>query len=454
MERSLLVDFLCIIFGLGSWITVNGVWVELPQLVTHLPEGWNLPSYLAIIVQLSNIGPVAYTLVHVVKPSPKKDLFAVSITTIIGSTACLLLVFFWRTTVYFYDSVHSVPLFVLVFFMALVDCTSSVIFLPFMSLYKEKYMVSYLVGEGLSGFIPSVLALIQDVGGNPECRNATTNGTNLSSAILEPYYPEPSFTTSSFFGILFVMDVSSLLAFFLLNFLPTAKSEMTPLVAGRKKISSYVAGDESPSSASETDHSLQLNEQSSPEQNFNDSSGTHVTINRPTSMPMHRLIFLLLLQAWACTLTNGVMTSVQSFSALPYGNRAFQLSVTLSTMANPLACCIAFLLPTRKASIATIFIVAGSTVSCYLMATASLSPHPPLQGQIKGEVLVVAAWILFVGLMSYAKACIITILREEGRNALFWCGVSTQAGSAIGALIMFLLVNVYKLFQSYNPCES
>lgn len=438
MQRSLLVDTLCIIFGLGAWITVNGVWVELPQLVIHLPEGWNLPSYLSIIVQLANVGPITYALVHVVKPSPLKDLFAVSVTTIVGSAACLLLVFFWKDTTYFYHDYRSMPLFVLVFFMALVDCTSSVLFLPFMSTFKDKYLVSYMVGEGLSGFIPSVLALVQGVGGNPECRNAT----NATDSPLEPYYPDPSFTTSSFFSILFVMDVASLLAFFLLNFLPAVKSEKAPLIAEKSS-----DGDEN--SLSETNPALDLDG----ETNRGESRGSRKRV--PTrSMSVRYLVFLLLLQAWACALTNGVMTSVQSFSGLPYGNRVFHLCVCLSTMANPLACSIAFLFPTRRTSVASSVIVAGSMVSCYLMATAVLSPHPPLQGRIGGEILVVVAWILFVSLMSYGKMCIAYILRQEGRNALFWCGVSTQAGSAIGALIMFVLINTYRLFHSYNPCES
>ena len=34
-------------------------------------------------------------------------------------------------------------------------------------------MNSYLVGEGLSGFVPAIAALIQGVGGNPECKNVT-----------------------------------------------------------------------------------------------------------------------------------------------------------------------------------------------------------------------------------------------------------------------------------------
>ena len=52
-SRLVLVDLLAVLFGISSWISINGLWVELPMLVNELPEGWALPSYLSIIVQVS-----------------------------------------------------------------------------------------------------------------------------------------------------------------------------------------------------------------------------------------------------------------------------------------------------------------------------------------------------------------------------------------------------------------
>lgn len=43
------------LYGLGSWIVVNGLWVELPVLVNILPEGWSLPAYLTILIQVSQL---------------------------------------------------------------------------------------------------------------------------------------------------------------------------------------------------------------------------------------------------------------------------------------------------------------------------------------------------------------------------------------------------------------
>ena len=54
-ERVVLVDLLAVLFGISSWISINGLWVELPLLVQELPEGWALPSYLSVIVQVRHV---------------------------------------------------------------------------------------------------------------------------------------------------------------------------------------------------------------------------------------------------------------------------------------------------------------------------------------------------------------------------------------------------------------
>ena len=62
--------------------------------------------------------------------------------------------------------------------------------------------------------------------------------------------------------------------------------------------------------------------------------------------------------------------------------------------------------------------------------------------------------VLMTGFFSYAKVSIATILRDEGRKALLWCGASQQIGSFVGAVISFTLVNVFHLFKSLPPCAN
>ena len=61
-ERVILVDILAALFGISSWVEVNGVWVETPILVQKLPEQWKIASYIVVITQLANIGPIVYSI--------------------------------------------------------------------------------------------------------------------------------------------------------------------------------------------------------------------------------------------------------------------------------------------------------------------------------------------------------------------------------------------------------
>lgn len=60
-NRKITVDILAVLFGLGSWIGINGIYSQLPQLDT-LPEGWNLAANIVVAVQFANLGPILYTL--------------------------------------------------------------------------------------------------------------------------------------------------------------------------------------------------------------------------------------------------------------------------------------------------------------------------------------------------------------------------------------------------------
>lgn len=61
-NRKVLVDVLALLFGIGAWVGVNGIYVQLPLLVNTAPEGWNLSAYMVMVVQFANLGPILYTL--------------------------------------------------------------------------------------------------------------------------------------------------------------------------------------------------------------------------------------------------------------------------------------------------------------------------------------------------------------------------------------------------------
>ncbi|XP_066290979.1 solute carrier family 52, riboflavin transporter, member 3-B-like [Branchiostoma lanceolatum] len=475
-QVNLLVYFLVILFGSGSWIAINGLWVELPIIVQQAPESWSLPSYLSVIIALANIGPIAFTLASVFAPG-KVSVKAVIYTIVsIGTASCALLPFFWKYTNFVAGANRSVALLVLTFFLAVVDCTSSVTFMPFMAMFTVPYLNPYFIGEGMSGFVPSLVALGQGVGGNPDCHNVSVinsiviNGTvkNITEYINVYVTKDPNFPTENFFWFLFTMMLVCGISFVLLNHLPLAKKEH---VGAIKETESPNDGCSNPAlvmeSTGETNGSVKTSTAdesrntvaSAERKNVEGSNsvvhdpGEDCLITKKQGLSRGDYIYLLCVQAWVNALSNGVLPSIQSYSCLPYGNTAYHLAVTLANMANPLACFISFFLPTTSFLLVGVLSLAGTAVGAYILALAAMSPTPVLLGTGGGVFLVIFAWISVVGLFSYVKVTIGSIFREEGQRALLWCGAVMQAGSCVGAIVTFLFVNVFPMFQQNDACD-
>ncbi len=68
--KQLLVHLLSALFGISAWIAINGLWQQTPLLVSRLPEAWNLASYITLITQLANVGPLLYSLLKRLFGSP------------------------------------------------------------------------------------------------------------------------------------------------------------------------------------------------------------------------------------------------------------------------------------------------------------------------------------------------------------------------------------------------
>ncbi|XP_067416259.1 solute carrier family 52, riboflavin transporter, member 2 [Emydura macquarii macquarii] len=430
--RPVVTHVLVALFGMGSWVSVNSLWVELPVVVKWLPEGWNLPAYLSVLIALGNIGPIAVTLAHRLAPGRLKERWVIHAIQALGMVAALFMALFWHRTALVAGEPHSLAFLLLAFLLAFVCCTSNVTFLPFMYQFPQQFIRTFFVGQGLSALFPCILALAQGVG-QLECRNATS-GTSS-----QPHYLEENFSADTFFWLM-----SALLALSALSFLG--------LILQRGRASSPAAHQESSSKGSvNTEESFPLQDGTP-----TSDSATQITNGAdrpaPATFWTGRNIYLLVLLGVSNALTNGVLPSVQSYSCLPYGSMTYHLSVVLSNLANPAACFLAMFVLCRSAAGLGVISVLGCIFGAYLMALAALSPCPPLVGHAAGEALVVLSWILFMGLFSYLKVVIGSLLHEAGHAALVWCGAVIQAGSLVGALAMFPMVSVYHLFRSGQDC--
>lgn len=445
---SLLTHTLACLFGMGSWVAINGMWVELPLIVPDIPEGWYLPSYLTIIIQTANIGPLFITLMHRFRPGLLDERKVIYFIVGLGIVATFLLAFFWNHSVTIGSSPHSVPLLVLCFLLSLVDCTSSVTFLPFMMRLCPQYLTTYFAGEGLSGLVPALVALIQGVG-VVTCQNATLTGNSseVESDKLQAIYQPAKFSAQVFFMFLSAMMAVCLASFILLNHHAAVPRE--------KKNDRYFSGD---LEHDKREQVMSLRAQTPELKPMIEPLGV-IRIEPRSTFGMGtynnvEVVFIFLVLAWVNALTNAVLPSVQSYSCLPYGNKAYHLAATMAAVANPVACFIAMFIPVRSLVFMGLLTLIGTGFGAYIMAMAALSPCPLLVHSGSGTAVIVVFWILFVLSLSYVKVIIGVILRDEGHSALVWCGAVVQLGSMMGALSMFPLVSVYNIFKSGDACNT
>lgn len=374
-----LLHLLVILFGITAWLGINSTFVQLPLLVEKAPESWSLPSFIVIIIQLGNLGPLLYTTLQ--KLQPFKDSPLIVTLLLLGCIGSILFAFFHTKTATFLGAERSVALLSIVFIFAIVGCTSSVLFMPYMGRFKEVYLVTYLIGEGLSGLVPSTVALIQGVGGNAVCI------INNNTGNYEPVTPPPRFGVQSFYLFVFTVFVISTTAFILLDNHPRFKGEYA---AKRIKHGNDYKYDPEPSTSQGGD---------------TNTSSTAVTVSNqmivvepetPNKvLSLNNYIYLLILLGFICMLINGIVPSVQSYSCLPYGNVAYHLAVTLSAIANPTACFLAFFVPHKSIRLIFSLTIISMIFAGYAFMTTLISP-PPFTGTWFGEFAVVSKfYILF-----------------------------------------------------------
>lgn len=444
------------VFASSSWIGLNAVWVELPLMIGVLPESWTLPSYLVVVIQVANVGPLMYTVAGRLAPGRVRDWAVVYAIVGIGLASCLLLAFHWdkTTTIVVGGGAgkHATALLALAFFLALVDCTSSVVFLPYMAQYAAPYLTAFYVGEGLSGLVPSALGLVQGVGGDPDCVNETVNpGTGHEVVAL---YGPPRFSVGIFFGILSALLCCSGVAFTLLHFHPKFRAYRS-----RRQVAIDRTDSDAQSLLSHDDENHVISSSSSSSYQSTprpaDSRGGAGAGVAPSNFSPFGSEAVALLATVACVnaLSNGVLPAIQSFSCLPYGSLAYSLAVRLAVLANPVACFLGLVVRVRDAGVCVAMATVGAALAGYQIALAALSPRPPLQDHVIGAVLAVSSFSLLTAIFSFTKMSVAAILSGRGgARALLWCGGVTQIGSCVGAVVAFLLVNVGQVFKSKDPC--
>ncbi|XP_077513487.1 riboflavin transporter 2-like isoform X2 [Amblyomma americanum] len=376
-----LISACSLMFGVSAWVSVNGLWVQMPLLVPVLPEGWNLGSVLVVVIQVANVGPLAYTLAR----NHLGIRCSVHVTLFVGLTASVLLVFLWRRTV----GAHSVAFIALAFFLACVDCTSSVLYMPFMARYPPQFLFWYMVGEGLSGLVPAALALAQGVGTTGGENSTTNSNATEGAAGAGPHGPR--FSVEAFLSMLCVIVALSWMAFSALAHWPVATSYQVPDRRAKKgrqygaaENGGYVPDEQHVGPPAQS-------ENGGPGQGSPDGvSGEESSLSgRWQGRRLHRWQWwlALTLQSVIACLGNGVLLAVQTYSSLPYGQVPYHLATNLAVIANPLSCAVAAVIPVSNLAGLGLLTAGGLGCAAYILVLALQSPHPVFVGTVAGAAI-------------------------------------------------------------------
>jgi len=450
---SVAVYIAIVLFSMSTWMDVVGVWIEMPLFVTTLPEGWSLPSYLAIIIQLANIGPAVYAIIQKFQQgsitSDEKDGRSkkvldveVILTLIIIITAALnifLLSFLWSITSPIFGQDRSIVMLTQMVPTALTSCMTSLVFLPYMARFPSTYISAFYVGQGFSGLVPGLIGLIQGAGSPPQCLRNATQGMNdtiqnvtgemgfggvvttASSVIIQSQ--EPLFSVQIFFFCLTALFLVSLVAFCCLNFSKCGRSamlghlSMNDVILETKQQSPYhpaASGNEKTSlnnvdilehgvhqtlvhadnetvelTESQNEQTKSLNGRKPFEKP--DNCNSHQQLEEVSAkMPKRVFIWLLIVIGVVNALSNGLLPSTESYTCLPYGYLVYTLAVRLSSVAASLASLSSMFLPRASVRVVFILTLLGLTFSVFHMILALQSPNPVLRGHLLGDIIVVS----------------------------------------------------------------
>ena len=433
-ERRRWAEHVCygliIVLNLCTWIDLNSVWIELPLIVNSAPEGWTLPSTLSLIISLANIFPVMVIVMRWRLGKRFSEIPFIYIIIIVGVIACVSIGLFWNHHTRIFGQDRSLALIVFVFALAMLDCTSSLVFCDYMRRFKPKYLQAMFMGESLTGTIPTIIALAQGVGGEVQCIR------NNQTKMLEPLYTEPRFSVSVFFFLVTGIIGLSLVAFMLLR--------MTSIVH-RAKASEYRSTECNPDTCEVL---LKLKE--------NRSNVRKLSLSTPNSMTAREFHILQAFNVVNSAVLYGCLPTLITYSLLPYGQKAFYYCSVLFPIAYPLSALYGIVRPTLSMTWIVLGSLFGSVFCAFIIFVAFQSPCPIWADTVHGGIVMIVAW--FVSTFTFAYVRIASGNRIKlawgKESGLFYFGVSVQMGIVFGVLPMYLLINVFEVLKDRQPCVT
>lgn len=391
-------------FALGSWVTVNGIFSELPVLMGLLPEGYALASYLTVAVQVANVFLIAYLLyLYCVRPVQEREAFFVSIVLFTGVLSMVLLALFWDGTAYVGQAQHSVALIVLTIIAGAASCTSSLVFLPIIALYPPSFAIAFAAGEAATGLLSAIIAVIQQT---------------------------LHFSPSIYFSCLAVCVTLSWLCYVALRLLPKGKEI---------RAKSDIPKSSSLSQSSDDTPLIPDGKTSSSSQSLPQSSNVRPWLTLPSS-PSHFLWSDLIITIVLNVCENAALPSCLPYAlAPPFQPSLYRWAIWSGMIAAPLGSSLSSVSALTTHPVLPLGI--GFALSSLIVVSSVMRPVVSWMGPV-----LVTSYIVARLLLGYTKA-IVYLRVQLTHGGPMSVAVAQQVGGVIGALTFFLLINFTSMYS-------
>jgi riboflavin transporter 2 len=412
-RRDILPHLLCAIVGISAWIEINGTFAELGHMKS-LPEGKSIASIIVIIVQIGNIVPLLYTVLPL-KPQLR---WSMVIVLGFGITSLVFLASFWDQTYTIFDEERSLMLYIGTFIAAGADCLSNVVFWPYVGQFPRSYITAMGTGESLSSAVSAIVSSSQKAIG---------------------------FSPSTFFVVLIAIVCVSCVCYGILEF----------------KFSDDLKSEAREKAISSSELPTQIKQTVTTESNVDTASeeaSERISMATSSQSAWKNDIPLLSVIAGVAFVQNALNPSLLPFACKGYSN-AHWISQNALFIASPVMSISASFFQPRKSIIPAVCCWIGT--SLFILVAAAQST-PILADQTAGTAMMAGISIISGASLAYTKVSAMLHLRSRqalnkhgeklGYNKEFTqrlltsAGISMQVGSIAGAVSMFLLVQIGKVF--------
>eukprot|EP01012_Entosiphon_sulcatum_P040417 TRINITY_DN5406_c0_g1_i1.p1 TRINITY_DN5406_c0_g1~~TRINITY_DN5406_c0_g1_i1.p1 ORF type:complete len:401 (+),score=65.79 TRINITY_DN5406_c0_g1_i1:25-1227(+) len=394
-HRPWTLYFLFCAFGISSWITINAAFAELPIFAQQHPEGWAIGTYMGAAMQLANVFIVLER--FLAKKCHLPTHYLVYVLLGFGTVTTVLLALFWDWTPTVFGSVRSAGLLLFVFLGGGVDCTTSVVYWPFVAQYAPLYTSALGAGEAMSASVIGVLSLFQ----SPS---------------------DPRFSVSSFFLIVAILMVGAAGAFTIIH------QHFPPNRFAMKE--SHVA--------------LVIDDPTDKDTLLAPSADKEVYARAARALWWPLLVIF-----FANAVQNGVLISLTTYAFLPLvdGSRWMSIAIAVQYITQPAAHALVAIFQFNKLGLLTLpsVLLTAFVVQAASMQTDGLVPNAPFMMFVT---------VLLQILLSFTKTNVFWLMKQKTPEDLHCAayrlgGIATQMGSGIAAFLMIILVDVAKVFS--NP---